>query len=181
MVGDAQEIRIASLLRRVIDDAYVHHDVDEQAILSDKRPQVLALLFESFGQRLSRLHHDLVDGGVPGQVIPPFPGRPEEEAQVMYCTIHLAVLDELAVVFGFFSPPYVFILLVNQPELAAKKAFTPVCPRFTRKIPTTIRCVYWELVRVNLNQFSQLYFSKFKRRINFGKKLFSGCHIVRLI
>ncbi len=177
LVGDAPQILVAGLEGGVEDDAHVHHDVDEEALVGDEGAQVLALLLEAFGQRLAGLDHDVVGLLIFVDVIPTFPGRPEDEAQIVYAAVGLAMLDQTGVMLGPVQPIDIGGVLIEQPHLAAQKTFTPVGPGLAIVFPLAVLGVHGEVVRMGLDQVAHLHAGEVHGHFAFFDKAFSINHL----
>src|SRR5262245_37284764 len=68
--GDVTQHAVAGLASRIEDKSDVHHNVDEQRLVRDKRSEILALLLKPQGERLARLHQNLVEPHLRRQLIP---------------------------------------------------------------------------------------------------------------
>ena len=154
--GDGLQVRVVFLLGRIEDDANIHHDVDEQAVLGQERAQVLALWLEPQRQGLPGLNNHRLHRRVAGQVVPALPGGPEEETQVMNAAVCLAGLDQAGVMFGSLPPARVAGVLVQQPQLPAQKAFAPVGPGFALEVPFSLEGIQGEEIGVLESQAIEL-------------------------
>ncbi len=156
----APQLLVARLLRRVEDDAHVHHDVNEQAIIGHEGTQVLSLLLEAQRQGATGFDDNLVDLRIAGQVIPALPGRPEEEAQIVHVAIGLAVFDQPRIVLGFGAPVGIVRVPIEQPELAGQEPFAPVRPCLAAVLPLAADGVHGKIIGVRLDQVAQLLAGK---------------------
>ncbi len=103
-VGFAQQVDVARLLGGVENNAHIHHDVDKERILGHEGAQVLALFLESHSHRLPCLDDDIVKDRIATEIVPAFPGRPENEAQIVDIAVVFARFEQQRIVLGPLSP-----------------------------------------------------------------------------
>ena len=117
LIGDIVKLTIIGLLGRVKNNANIHHDVDEQAILRYERAQILTFLLKPQRQSFASLDNDFVHSFITCQVIPALVGGVEQKSEVMDISIGFAVFDQSRIMLSFLAPFFVFILFINQPQL----------------------------------------------------------------
>jgi hypothetical protein len=75
------------------------------------------------------VHDDVVLRRITGLLVPPAPGRPEQEAEVVDVPVVLALLDVLAVLLRLLPEPGIAGVLGEQPQLPAQETLAPVRPQ----------------------------------------------------
>src|SRR5687767_1474066 len=112
---DVAKRTVTCLTRRVVDHADIHHDIDENGILSDERTQKSALAVKPLRQGLPGLDDDIVQFRSLGQLVPAVIRRQENEPEIVYLVIELSRLERGCVFDGVLEPP--ITLLVSSAEM----------------------------------------------------------------
>src|SRR5262245_28341332 len=156
LLGEAPELLIIRLLCRIKNNADVHHNVDEQAFRRNEGAQILALFLETQRECAAGVNHRLMDGRVPGEIVPAFPRGEKEKAEIVNVAIVFAVFQQAGVMLGLVAPPLFPILGIDQPQLSAEKTLAPIRPRFAAMLPPAPHRVHRKKVGMGAQQMAQL-------------------------
>ena len=74
LARDLCQLLVAALLGGIEDDADVHHDINEEAVLRQEGAQVCAFLAEAQSHRLAGGNQNFIEGGVARDVQPALVG-----------------------------------------------------------------------------------------------------------
>ena len=159
--GDIHQARVARLGGRIKNDAHVHHDVDEERILRDEGPQVLAFLLETERHGAARLHDDVLQRALAGQPVPAVVGGHEDEAEVVDVAVHLSRFEGAGIADGLLPPvaaPGAVGGLASgeDPHHAGEEPVAPVCPGFAFVLPAPLAGVHGVEIGVAFDQCPDL-------------------------
>src|ERR1700733_10534458 len=173
--SDVAQPAIARFSRGVKDDPDVHHDVDEERILADKRAQVLPVLLETQRFGFARLNERVFQLGILREAIPPVIGGHEDEPQIVNVAIVLARRERRGVAHRLLQPEFVhgspravspsggLVPPVEDPHHSGEKSIAPVGPYLTFVLPLAVGRVHRIEARMSLDDLAHLLLRELHR------------------